>query len=329
MPTKHPKAVTTKLLALKQIRLDGDTQPREELHQESIDEYAEAYRADAAMPPLVVFWDGTDYWLADGFHRWHGATKADFVKVECRIHQGTVEDARWYSYAANQTHGLRRTNQDKVKAVKAALRHPTGVKLSNEQIAEHVGVDPTTVAKYRKALTATQEIPESTKRTGRDGRTTDTANIGRKPARPERDPESFQEGRCKSPGVTEDCDCDACQELAMLPEDQRAGAFREACERFQTQYPKAIEIRQVVNMWADADDAGEDAEEPEEEEDGSDVEEAGAEAAAWEPEPKGVDLLSEVRKAVMGVWAEHREISKVTIRAMLLELADECERWQE
>ena len=73
---------------------------------------------------------------------------------------------------------MRRSNAGKQKAAKAALLHPKGAGLSDRQIAEHVGVDHKTVAKCRAELEATGELPQSTIRTGLDGRTTDTSNIG-------------------------------------------------------------------------------------------------------------------------------------------------------
>lgn len=328
-PKKRPSSPIVTLVPLDAIRLDGDTQPRVEINLDVVAEYTDAYREDAPMPPLDVFFDGTSYWLADGFHRWHGCKKADFVKVDCVVHQGTVEDARWFSYAANRTHGLNRTNADKAKAVQAALRHPAGVTLSNEQIAEHCGVDPKTVAKYRDAMTATLEIPESTQRTGRDGRTIETANIGRKPARPERDPESFQLGRCKAPG-TEDCDCDACQELDPLPADQRRSAYQEACARFETQYPRSSEIRQVVEEWMEAvdpDASPEDGEEPLDGEDDSDVEEGVEEAPARPQAASKRSMREDLKRAVRDVWARYPETSAVTLQAYLVDLADECDGW--
>jgi hypothetical protein len=52
---------------------------------------------------------------------------------------------------------------------------------SNVQIAKHIGVDEGTVRNWRDRLTS--EIPKSPTRTGSDGRTIDTSNIGkRKPA---------------------------------------------------------------------------------------------------------------------------------------------------
>ncbi|MDP3001185.1 MAG: hypothetical protein Q8N47_27125, partial [Bryobacterales bacterium] len=73
-------------------------------------------------------------------------------EIDCDIRQGTQEDAQWYSYSANQGHGLRRTTEDKQRAVKAALVHPKGAGMSDSDIARHVGVDHKTVAAQRKAI---------------------------------------------------------------------------------------------------------------------------------------------------------------------------------
>src|SRR5688500_4610428 len=59
------------------------------------------------------------------------------------------------TYAANkgqETVGLRRTNEDKRRAVEAALRHPKAAKLSDRQIAEHVGVSHDMVNRLRKSI---------------------------------------------------------------------------------------------------------------------------------------------------------------------------------
>ncbi len=69
-------------------------------------------------------------------------------------------------------------NEDKQRAVKAALAHPASLSLSDHQIARHVGVDVKTVGNWRDKLT--MEIPQSIKRTGSDGRTINTANIGKR-----------------------------------------------------------------------------------------------------------------------------------------------------
>ncbi len=166
-------------ISLSAIRLDGGTQPRAALNSGAIEDYTQAMGAGAEFPPVRVFYDGTDYWLADGFHRVKSARAAGHETIECEVHQGRLEDAQWYSFSANRTNGLRRTTSDKQRAVRSALTHPKAAGLSNRQIAAHVGVDESTVRVWREKLTA--GIPQSAKRTGRDGRTIKVAKIAKLP----------------------------------------------------------------------------------------------------------------------------------------------------
>lgn len=146
-------------LPLKKIRLDGGTQTRARIHEDIIEEYAEDMKSGAPFPPLIVFHDGRDYWLGDGFHRWGAAMELKLDSIECEIRQGTMADAQWYSFSANKANGMRRTNDDKVRAVKSALRHCKGQR-SDRDIARHVGVDHHTVTKYRDDLVASGEVPQ-------------------------------------------------------------------------------------------------------------------------------------------------------------------------
>ena len=100
------------------IRMDGGTQPRANIDGGAVADYMNAMADGADFPPVVVFYDGTSYWLADGFHRIRAAEQAGRDEIACEVHQGTQQDAQWYSFGANKTNGLRRTNQDKKRAVK-------------------------------------------------------------------------------------------------------------------------------------------------------------------------------------------------------------------
>ena len=169
-------------LAIQTIRRDGGTQPRVAKDWETIYDYADLMTAGVKLPPVTVFYDGSDYWLADGFHRVEAALSANLTEVDADVNQGTLSDAQWFSFSANQSHGLRRSNDDKSRAVKAALAHPKCAGLSNVQISKHVGVDEKTVRAWREKMTS--ELPKSTTRTGADGRTINVTNIGRKAEQP-------------------------------------------------------------------------------------------------------------------------------------------------
>lgn len=168
-----------KTLPLASIRVDGDTQARVEIDADTVEEYAERMGAGLAFPPLSVFSDGERYWLVDGFHRLHAARKAGLTEFACEVQAGTLDEARWHALTTNASHGKRRTNADKRHYVERALDRKS--ELSDRAIAEHVGVSHPFVARVRRDMT-TGNGYQSTARVGLDGRTVQTANIG-KPGR--------------------------------------------------------------------------------------------------------------------------------------------------
>ena len=90
------------------IRLDADTQSREGVTAELVEEYAAAWLHGAKFPPLDVFQgrDG-DYYLADGFHRFLAAKHVAKASVPCRVFRGSARDAFLFACTTNQAHGLR------------------------------------------------------------------------------------------------------------------------------------------------------------------------------------------------------------------------------
>ena len=99
--------------------------------------------------------------------------------INVDVEPGTREDAQWYAYSANKAHGLRRSNDDKARAIKLALVHPKGAELGDSKVAEHVGVSVPTVSKYRGELESALKILKVDERVGRDGKTYTTTNIGK------------------------------------------------------------------------------------------------------------------------------------------------------
>lgn len=91
MSKTQPRIVT---LPISKIRLEKVAQPREHIDEQTIQEYRERFEAGNTFPPVVVFFDGTDYWAEDGFHRLLAAPRAGRVEIPCEVHQGTLEDAR-------------------------------------------------------------------------------------------------------------------------------------------------------------------------------------------------------------------------------------------
>ena len=169
------------MLRLEQIRTDGGTQPRAQMDWTVVADYAADMGNGATFPPVVVFYDGSDYGLADGFHRVEAAKSLGLIEIAADVRPGTLEDAKWYSYSANKLHGLRRSNEDKKRAVEAALAHPYASRHSGEEIARHCGVSPMTISRYRHVIS--NNVRDDEQRTVTRNGTTytmDTANIGQR-----------------------------------------------------------------------------------------------------------------------------------------------------
>lgn len=152
-------------LPLPSIRLDGGTQCRASLDAEHIATLADAWQDGAKIPAVVVFHDGSNYWLADGFHRYHAAQRCDFRDIEAEVRSGTRCDAVKFALGANAAHGLRRTNADKRRAVEIALKEFP--KLSSREIAKVCAVSHELVDRSRPELA---DSASSTTRVGADGK---------------------------------------------------------------------------------------------------------------------------------------------------------------
>ncbi|MFC1474895.1 ParB N-terminal domain-containing protein, partial [bacterium] len=165
-------------LELSEIRMDSEIQPRTGNDEAVIREYAAAMREGAGFPPVVVFNDGNDHWLSDGFHRVLAAKEAGLGKIEAVVCEGTPRDAILYAAAANATHGLRRTNADKRRVVGTLLEDDEWGAWSDHEIARKCSVSQPFVTKVRNELSKNGYQWDS-KRKCADGRTIDTANIGK------------------------------------------------------------------------------------------------------------------------------------------------------
>lgn len=150
-------------LTLDQIHIDGGTQPRVAIDEQVVAEYSEQYSNDVDLKPVVVFFDGATYWLADGFHRYWATRKAGRDIVAAKVHQGTQRDAILFSVGANSDHGLRRTNADKHKAVLTMLEDEEWSKWTDREIAKRCHVNNATVSRARASLLQSNSEDASSK----------------------------------------------------------------------------------------------------------------------------------------------------------------------
>lgn len=155
-------------LALSKIRFDGGTQPRGAVDAATVAAYVEALGRGAKFPPIVLFFDGAEYWCADGFHRAKAWAEYGAKVVPCEVHQGDQRAAVLYSVSANAEHGKPRTNKDKRRAVLTLLNDEEWGKRTDRWVAEHCKVDHKMVATVRAEL-GNSPVDDG-KREGKDGK---------------------------------------------------------------------------------------------------------------------------------------------------------------
>lgn len=144
---------TIHALPLNSIRTDADTQSREDVSWELVNEYADAWLKQADFPPVDVFKsaDG-EHVLADGFHRLLAAKKVAKPTILCRVFHGDSRAAFLFACTQNHSHGLRRTNADKRYMVTRILNDAEWVSWTDARIAEQCGVSHTFVTALRREL---------------------------------------------------------------------------------------------------------------------------------------------------------------------------------
>ena len=141
MMTLHPEV----------LRCDADVQPRLALSDAHIRAYAALLQEGHQLGRIVVFQDGSDYYLADGFHRVAAAQSIDLEELPAEIRVGTKRDARLYACGANK-HGKPLSNPDKQRVVRHLLEDAEWGQWSDREIARHCGVGHALVSRLRRSL---------------------------------------------------------------------------------------------------------------------------------------------------------------------------------
>jgi N6-adenosine-specific RNA methylase IME4 len=180
-PELDERGNMAKQLPIDRLECDMELQPRAKLSRGRIEDYARDMAAGARFPPVVAFYDGDRYWLADGFHRRQAAEMARLSKISVDAREGGRRDALLHSLGANAKHGFRRSNADKQRAVDIMLNDPGWSGWSDSQIARQISVDHKTVANRRGLILGNSQ--DEHRRVSRSGSTYQMhiSKIGRAP----------------------------------------------------------------------------------------------------------------------------------------------------
>jgi ParB-like chromosome segregation protein Spo0J len=155
---------TSKSLSVDVINISGGTQSRLKIDQDYVEEIYEKMKDEVEYDAVTIFFDGKEYWLADGFHRYHATRKLGKASIKCKITNGLLRDAILYSKSANNNHGLPPTLQDKIHNAKELCDDFEWGEWSNRQIGRICDVSHVTVAKLRVG-----KVPEKVKFFDKDG----------------------------------------------------------------------------------------------------------------------------------------------------------------
>jgi len=150
-------------MRLDQIRIDGGTQARAKMSDETVKTYADALKDGAVFPPVVVFFDSKDHWLADGFNRYYANKMIGRKEIDVVIMTGNVLDAKLYACGANASHGQPRTNADKRNAVLLVLNETAWKGMSERDVARACNVSHTYVQIVKKSLATLPQAESSPK----------------------------------------------------------------------------------------------------------------------------------------------------------------------
>lgn len=140
-----------KVMNVGALVMDERLQSRTEIIEETVADYAEALKEGAEFPPVLVYFDGVNYYLTDGYHRAHAHKRAEKVSILCDVVQGTLRDAIFMATGVNAKHGMRRTYADKRKAVMTLLDDFEWDQMSSAKIAKHCGVSVSFVSDLRNS----------------------------------------------------------------------------------------------------------------------------------------------------------------------------------
>lgn len=141
---------TTRPVKLSDIVLDPKLQCRVGLNEATVVEYLEALKLEEVVFPSVqlVEVDG-ELLLVDGWHRHEAYRRAGRSVIPAEIEAGTRRDAVLAAIQANRSHGLRRTQADKERAVVALLMDREWAGMSNRDLAQLAGVSHVHVGNVR------------------------------------------------------------------------------------------------------------------------------------------------------------------------------------
>ncbi len=172
--TDHERnaAMDIRKVPLDDLVLDPNLNLRDRLDDFTVERYADSWDR---LPPITVFEVEGRLLLADGFHRHAAAIMLGKKTIPAEVREGTFAEALDFVASVNLFHGLPLTRAERRRAVevKLKLHHDW----SDRRMAEELAVSRELVAKVRRQLIESHQIPNLPGRVGSDGKLYTSAGL--------------------------------------------------------------------------------------------------------------------------------------------------------
>lgn len=129
-------------------------QPRTHMDDGRIEELSRSIRSNGVIQPIVVRKAGTGYEIVAGERRWRASQRAGLLKVPIVVRD--IPDERLL--AAALIENIQREDLNPIEEAHAYRRLADEFSLTQEQIAEAVGKDRSSIANYVRLLRLPDEI---------------------------------------------------------------------------------------------------------------------------------------------------------------------------
>lgn len=163
-------------IPLDDLVLDQTLNLRDRLDDFTVERYADSWER---LPPITVYQVEGRLLVADGFHRYAAAVMLGKRSIKAEVIEGSMTDALDFVASVNLFHGLPLTRAERRRAVeiKLKLHHDW----SDRRMAEELAVSRELVAKIRRQLIESRQIPNLPGRVGADGKLYTSAGLPKEP----------------------------------------------------------------------------------------------------------------------------------------------------
>ena len=158
-----PDAPAAPAAAERALDLDIDllrpnrAQPRTIIDETRIDELARSIKSQGVIQPIIVRKVGRDYEIIAGERRWRASQRAGLLKVPVVVRD--VPDEKLLAVALIEN--IQREDLNPIEEAQAYRRLADEYQLTQEQIADAVGKDRSSVANFMRLLKLPREVREN------------------------------------------------------------------------------------------------------------------------------------------------------------------------